>query len=171
MSVSSDVPSQLVVFDSAHHEPGHSDDSADRQVSRLAEQHNRDHGHGSHGDGQAHEGAAGGLGDGEARQPYDAGEEDRGRCREYDPVRESISGPTPHRHYEGRGETEADDVSQVVDASSTVTVTVRRGDGSTLADARFPAGVAELEVLDDGAGIAADQRETVFQRFTRLPGQ
>ena len=25
-----------------------------------------------------------------------------------------------------------------------------------------------LEVLDDGAGIAPDQRETVFQRFTRL---
>jgi signal transduction histidine kinase len=53
-------------------------------------------------------------------------------------------------------------------ASSTVTVTVRRGDGDTPADARFPGGVAELEVLDDGAGIAADQRETVFQRFTRL---
>ncbi|GII52107.1 two-component sensor histidine kinase [Planotetraspora thailandica] len=53
-------------------------------------------------------------------------------------------------------------------ASSTVTVTLRRGDGATLADPRFLRGVAELEVLDDGIGIAADQRETVFQRFTRL---
>ncbi|MEO3813236.1 HAMP domain-containing sensor histidine kinase [Sphaerisporangium sp. B11E5] len=43
-------------------------------------------------------------------------------------------------------------------ASSTVTITVRR----TAAPA------AELEVLDDGPGIAAPQREIVFQRFTRL---
>ncbi|MEV5738700.1 HAMP domain-containing sensor histidine kinase [Microbispora rosea] len=49
-------------------------------------------------------------------------------------------------------------------ASSTVTVTLRREDG----DARFAKGVAALEVLDDGAGIALDQRETVFQRFARL---
>ncbi|ETK30935.1 sensor histidine kinase [Microbispora sp. ATCC PTA-5024] len=49
-------------------------------------------------------------------------------------------------------------------ASSTVTVTLRRENGGT----RCGRDVAELEVLDDGAGIAADQRETVFQRFTRL---
>ena len=49
-------------------------------------------------------------------------------------------------------------------ASSTITITVRRADG----DPRFPEKAAELEVLDDGAGVAADQRETVFQRFTRL---
>ncbi|MFG1708396.1 sensor histidine kinase [Nonomuraea sp. M3C6] len=49
-------------------------------------------------------------------------------------------------------------------ASSTVTVTVWRTDG----DPGFPGGVAEVEVLDDGPGIAADQRETVFQRFARL---
>ncbi|GIH29688.1 two-component sensor histidine kinase [Acrocarpospora phusangensis] len=49
-------------------------------------------------------------------------------------------------------------------ASSTVTVTLRRGNG----DPRFPLGIAEVEVLDDGDGIAADQRETVFRRFTRL---
>jgi signal transduction histidine kinase len=42
-------------------------------------------------------------------------------------------------------------------ATSRITVSVR-ADGPT----------AILEVLDDGAGIAADQRETVFQRFTRL---
>jgi signal transduction histidine kinase len=49
-------------------------------------------------------------------------------------------------------------------ASSTITITVRRADD----DPRFPERAAELEVLDDGAGVAADQRETVFQRFTRL---
>ncbi|MFG1821500.1 sensor histidine kinase [Microbispora bryophytorum] len=49
-------------------------------------------------------------------------------------------------------------------ASSTVTVTLRCEDG----EARFAKGVAALEVLDDGAGIAVDQREMVFQRFTRL---
>jgi len=42
-------------------------------------------------------------------------------------------------------------------ASSRITVTVRCAKG-----------VAALEVLDDGAGIALDQRETVFQRFARL---
>ncbi|MEU8176202.1 ATP-binding protein [Microbispora hainanensis] len=49
-------------------------------------------------------------------------------------------------------------------ASSTVTVTLRREDGGS----RYAKGVAELEVLDDGAGIAADHREMVFQRFARL---
>ncbi|MBP2704589.1 HAMP domain-containing histidine kinase [Microbispora sp. RL4-1S] len=51
-------------------------------------------------------------------------------------------------------------------ASTTVTVTIRPGCGK--GDPRFPRGVAELEILDDGAGIAADQRETVFRRFARL---
>ncbi|WP_179281858.1 HAMP domain-containing sensor histidine kinase [Streptosporangium subroseum] len=49
-------------------------------------------------------------------------------------------------------------------ASSTVTITVEREEG----DPEYPEGVARLEVLDDGAGIVADQREAVFQRFTRL---
>jgi signal transduction histidine kinase len=47
-------------------------------------------------------------------------------------------------------------------ATSQITVTVRadppRADGST----------ATLEVIDDGAGIAVQHRETVFDRFTRL---
>ncbi|WP_245899387.1 sensor histidine kinase [Nonomuraea indica] len=42
-------------------------------------------------------------------------------------------------------------------AESTIIVTVRRIDGQAL-----------LEVLDDGGGIAPEQREVVFQRFTRL---
>ncbi|MBO2465093.1 sensor histidine kinase [Actinomadura violacea] len=42
-------------------------------------------------------------------------------------------------------------------AESQVSVTVRDEDGT-----------AVLEVLDDGAGIAADEREVVFQRFARL---
>ncbi|MFC6085545.1 sensor histidine kinase [Sphaerisporangium aureirubrum] len=50
-------------------------------------------------------------------------------------------------------------------ASSTVTVTLRL---APAAGQGFPGGFAELEVLDDGSGIAADQRETVFRRFTRL---
>ena len=49
-------------------------------------------------------------------------------------------------------------------ASSTVTVTLRRENGGP----RFAKGVAELEILDDGAGIAIDHREMVFQRFARL---
>ncbi|MEV7805726.1 ATP-binding protein [Microbispora sp. NPDC088329] len=52
-------------------------------------------------------------------------------------------------------------------AASTVRLEVRREvppDG----DPRFRSGVAVLEVLDDGAGIARNQRELVFQRFTRL---
>ncbi|SDK37595.1 Signal transduction histidine kinase [Nonomuraea maritima] len=47
-------------------------------------------------------------------------------------------------------------------AASTVTVTLRCGEPDRRGD------VAEIEVLDDGSGIAADQRETVFGRFTRL---
>jgi signal transduction histidine kinase len=47
-------------------------------------------------------------------------------------------------------------------ATSQITVTLRadtgRADGST----------ATLEVIDDGAGIAAEHREKVFDRFTRL---
>ncbi|MFC4013813.1 sensor histidine kinase [Nonomuraea purpurea] len=42
-------------------------------------------------------------------------------------------------------------------AESQITVTVRRHDDE-----------AVLEVCDDGAGIAPEHRETVFQRFTRL---
>ncbi len=42
-------------------------------------------------------------------------------------------------------------------AASVITVTVRR-----------EAGTCVLEVLDDGAGIPAAQREIVFQRFARL---
>ncbi|WP_223166423.1 sensor histidine kinase [Nonomuraea sp. SYSU D8015] len=42
-------------------------------------------------------------------------------------------------------------------AETRIVVTVRQQDGT-----------AVLEVLDDGAGIAPDQREIVFQRFTRL---
>ncbi len=42
-------------------------------------------------------------------------------------------------------------------AESTIEVTVREQDG-----------LAVLEVLDDGAGIAPEQREKVFQRFVRL---
>ncbi|MEU8172460.1 HAMP domain-containing sensor histidine kinase [Microbispora hainanensis] len=42
-------------------------------------------------------------------------------------------------------------------AVSRITVTVRREDGTGV-----------LEALDDGAGIPPDQRELVFQRFTRL---
>jgi signal transduction histidine kinase len=49
-------------------------------------------------------------------------------------------------------------------AASTITITVRRADG----DPRFPGEAAELEVSDDGAGVAAGQRERVFQPFARL---
>ena len=42
-------------------------------------------------------------------------------------------------------------------ATSKITVSVR-ADGPT----------ATLEVIDDGAGIASEHRETVFDRFTRL---
>ncbi|WP_380848037.1 sensor histidine kinase [Sphaerisporangium dianthi] len=43
-------------------------------------------------------------------------------------------------------------------ATSTVTIIVDRDDGC-----------AEMQVIDDGEGIPPDQREVVFQRFTRLP--
>ncbi|MEU8175989.1 ATP-binding protein [Microbispora hainanensis] len=52
-------------------------------------------------------------------------------------------------------------------AAATVRVEVRREDAHD-GDPRFRSGVAVLEVLDDGAGIARDQRDLVFQRFTRL---
>lgn len=52
-------------------------------------------------------------------------------------------------------------------AVSTVSLRVWREDRVD-GDPRFRSGAAVLEVLDDGAGIARDQREVVFQRFTRL---
>ncbi|WP_319018814.1 sensor histidine kinase [Microbispora sitophila] len=52
-------------------------------------------------------------------------------------------------------------------AATTVRLEVRREDPPD-GDPRFRSGLAVLEVLDDGVGIARDQRELVFQRFTRL---
>ncbi|WP_169984622.1 ATP-binding protein [Microbispora sp. H10836] len=52
-------------------------------------------------------------------------------------------------------------------AATTVRLAVRREDAPD-GDPRFRSGAAVLEVLDDGAGIARNQRELVFQRFTRL---
>ncbi|XVQ83758.1 sensor histidine kinase [Microbispora siamensis] len=52
-------------------------------------------------------------------------------------------------------------------AATTVRLEVRREDPPD-GDPRFRSGLAVLEVLDDGAGIARDQRELVFQRFARL---
>ncbi|WP_405148519.1 HAMP domain-containing histidine kinase [Sphaerisporangium sp. NBC_01403] len=51
-------------------------------------------------------------------------------------------------------------------ADTTITVTVSRAPGTGAGP--FAAGAAVLEVLDDGAGIAPDKRELVFQRFARL---
>jgi signal transduction histidine kinase len=52
-------------------------------------------------------------------------------------------------------------------ASRTITITVRHEAGDA-ADPRFRDGAAIVEVLDDGPGFSPDQREVVFQRFTRL---
>ncbi|MEO3860592.1 HAMP domain-containing sensor histidine kinase [Acrocarpospora sp. B8E8] len=53
-------------------------------------------------------------------------------------------------------------------AHSTVTVSVRRDVADDGDRARFPRGMAVLEVTDDGPGIDPDKRELVFQRFARL---
>ncbi|GAA3846056.1 ATP-binding protein [Sphaerisporangium flaviroseum] len=53
-------------------------------------------------------------------------------------------------------------------ADSSITVSVYKRPGGPSGDPRFPGGAAVLEVRDDGAGIAPDKREIVFQRFTRL---
>lgn len=44
----------------------------------------------------------------------------------------------------------------------------RHAESQVVVAVRRHLGLAVLEVLDDGAGIAPDQREVVFQRFTRL---
>jgi signal transduction histidine kinase len=53
-------------------------------------------------------------------------------------------------------------------AEESITVTVRKDPPGPPGDPRFPCGAAVLEVVDDGAGIAPEKREVVFQRFTRL---
>ncbi|MCW2877718.1 MAG: hypothetical protein JWQ95_1818 [Sphaerisporangium sp.] len=53
-------------------------------------------------------------------------------------------------------------------ADSAITIKVCRQDNGQAGDPRSPAGVAILEVLDDGAGIPRDKRDSVFQRFVRL---
>jgi signal transduction histidine kinase len=50
-------------------------------------------------------------------------------------------------------------------AASTVTITVRR---EPRRPGGPPGGTAVLEVTDDGPGIPREQREKIFQRFTRL---
>ncbi|WP_371785759.1 sensor histidine kinase [Streptosporangium subroseum] len=53
-------------------------------------------------------------------------------------------------------------------ADSMITISVRRAPGDEGDGHRFPHGMAVLEVIDDGQGIAPDKRELVFQRFARL---
>ncbi|GAA3675359.1 HAMP domain-containing sensor histidine kinase [Nonomuraea antimicrobica] len=53
-------------------------------------------------------------------------------------------------------------------ARTTITLVVRREVDQAELDGGFAGGTAVLEVLDDGDGIPPDQRETVFERFTRL---
>ncbi|MEU8272295.1 HAMP domain-containing sensor histidine kinase [Sphaerisporangium sp. NPDC049002] len=57
-----------------------------------------------------------------------------------------------------------DNAERHADTTITITVCLAPGTGA----GHFAAGTARLEVLDDGAGIAPDKRELVFQRFARL---
>jgi signal transduction histidine kinase len=53
-------------------------------------------------------------------------------------------------------------------AATTITLRVGHSPAGKRDAQRFPAGIATLEVIDDGPGIAPDKRELVFQRFARL---